>query len=52
MLDLKKQIVNSPSMSDILVIDYEGAKTELENLYNYITDGAILQSKVRWYDEG
>ena len=44
-------MVNSPSISDALVTDYEGAKTELENLYNYIADGAILQSKVQWYEE-
>ena len=31
-------MVNSPSISDALVTDYEGAKTELENLYNHITD--------------
>ena len=51
-LDLEKQIVNSPSISDALVTDYEGAKTKLENLYNYIADGAILRCKVRWYEEG
>ena len=51
-LGLEKQIVNPPSISDALVTDYEGAKTELENLYNYIADGVILRSKVRWYEEG
>ena len=51
-LDLEKQMVNSPNISDALVTDYEGAKTELENLHNYIADGAILRSKVRWYEEG
>ena len=51
-LDLEKQMVNSLSISDTLVAAYEGAKTDLENLYNYITDGAILRSKVRWYGEG
>ena len=45
-LDLEKQMVNSPSISDTLVTDYEGAKTKLENLYNYIADSAILRSKV------
>ena len=50
--DLEKQMVNSPSISDTLVADYEGAKTYLENLYNYIADGAILRSKVLWYEEG
>ena len=52
LLDLEKQMVNSPSMSDALVTDYEGAKTELENLYDFIANGAILRSKVRWYEEG
>ena len=51
-LDLERQMVNSSSISDTLVADYEGAKTDLENLYNYIADGAILRSKVRWYEEG
>ena len=51
-LDLEKQMVNSPSISDTLVAVYEGAKTDLENLYNYIADGAILRSKVHWYEEG
>ena len=52
MLDLEKQSVNSPSISDTLVADYKGAKTKLNNLYNYIADGAILRSKYRWYEEG
>ena len=52
MLDLEKEVVGSLTISDTLVTDYEGAKTELENPYNYIADGTILQSKVRWYGEG
>ena len=52
MLGLEKQMVNSPSISDILVTDYEGAKTKLENLYNYIADRAILWSNIQWYKEG
>ena len=51
-LDLEKEMVNSPSISDALVTDYEGVKTELENLYSYIADDAILRFKVRWYEEG
>ena len=27
-------------------------KNELEDLYDYITDGAILKSKVNWYEQG
>ena len=44
--DLEKQMGDSPSISNTLVTDYEGAKTEFENLYNYIADVAILRSKV------
>ena len=44
-------MVNSPSINT-LAADYEGAKTELENLRNYIADGGILRSKVRWYEGG
>ena len=51
-VDLEKQMVISLSKTDTLVADYEGAKTDLENLYNYITNGAILRSKVDWYEEG
>ena len=45
-------MVNSPSISGTLVAVYEGAKTDLENLYNYIANGAMLRSKVHWYEEG
>ena len=50
-LDLEKQMAIL-GISDTLITDYEGAKTELESTYNCITDGAILRSKVRWYEEG
>ena len=48
MLDLEKQIVNSPSISDTLVTDYEGAKTELENLYNLTTSPTVLYCDLRF----
>ena len=32
--------------------DYEEAKTELEKIYDHITDGIILWSKAQWYEEG
>ena len=32
--------------------EHERTQEELENLYNYIADGAILRSKARWYEEG
>ena len=30
----------------------ETAKAELDELYNYITEGSILRSKVRWFEHG
>ena len=32
--------------------DYEAAKSELEGIYNYITEGIILRSRVMWYELG
>ena len=34
------------------IIEYKNAKAQLDDLYNYVTEGAILRSKVRWYEEG
>ena len=35
-----------------LVEQYNKSKNELGNLYNYITEGIILRSKVNWYEYG
>ena len=32
--------------------DYEAAKSELEGIYNYITEGIILRSRAIWYELG
>ena len=41
------------SNSDEALLDeYNKSKNELENLYNYITEGIILRSKVDWYEYG
>ena len=32
--------------------NYEAAKSELEGIYNYITEGIILRSRAMWYDIG
>ena len=32
--------------------DYEGAKSELEGIYNFITEGIILRSRAMWYEVG
>ena len=39
------------SNSDEALLDeHKKSKNELENLYNYITEGIILRSKVNWYE--
>ena len=32
--------------------DYEQEKSELEEIYNYITEGIILRSHVVWHETG
>ena len=32
--------------------EYNNAKSELEKIYEYITDGIIMRSKSQWYEEG
>ena len=39
-------------MSETLLTEHERTQAELENLYYYIADGAVLRSKARWYEEG
>ena len=36
----------------ILLNQLETAKAELDELYNYNTEGSILRSKVRWFEHG
>ena len=38
-------------MSEALFTKHRRTQAELENLYDYIPDGAILRSKTRWYEE-
>ena len=38
--------------SELQINEYETAKKELDVIYNHITNGIILRSKARWYDEG
>ena len=35
----------------ILLNQLETTKAELDELYNYITEGSILRSKVRWFEQ-
>ena len=50
--DLEKQVVETKGNSESIVTEYENAKTELEKLCNYITNGIILRSKAHWYEQG
>ena len=39
------------SSSDYVLKEYHEAKAELEQIYNYITEGIILHSRSTWYNE-
>ena len=47
-----KNFKKNHSLSADDLADYEEAKVELEKIYDHITDGIILRSKVQWYEEG
>ena len=51
-INLEKELAKSSNMSEALLTEHERTQAELENLYDYIADGAILRSKARWYEEG
>ena len=51
-INLEKELAQSSNMSEALLTEHEGTQAELENLYDYTADGAILRSKARWYEEG
>ena len=38
--------------SEELLEEYHTYKNELESIYDYITEGIILRSKVDWYEHG
>ena len=38
--------------SEELLLEYNRSKDELESLYNYITEGIILRSRISWYEHG
>ena len=49
-----KTLVNSLSTnaSENLLKEYEECKSRLESLYDHITNGLIIRSKVSWYEKG
>ena len=48
--ELDSNLSENSALEEIL--GYRNVKAHLDDLYNYITEGAILRSKVRWYEEG
>ena len=39
------------SSSDYVLKEYHEAKAELEQIYDYITEGIILHSRSTWYEK-
>ena len=50
-VSILEQTISSESDNDITQ-KYEEKKSELEKLYNYITDGSIVRSRADWYEMG
>ena len=42
----------STNSNDLVIEEYHKCKAELEEIYNYITEGIILRSKTNWYELG
>ena len=38
--------------TDLELKEYNSVKQELEQIYNYITEGIILRTRTVWYEEG
>ena len=48
--DLTNKLKTSSTESEVK--EYEECKAELEKMYDHITQGIILRSKVAWYEKG
>ena len=42
----------STNATENLLKEYEECKSRLESLYDHITNGLIIRSKVNWYEKG
>ena len=51
---LKKRLENNITVTstDLELKEYNSVKQELEQIYNYITEGIILRTRAVWYEEG
>ena len=38
--------------TDLKLKEYNSVKQELEQIYNYITEGIILRTRTDWYEQG
>ena len=48
--DLEEKVANDPNTDNIKQLEI--GKLKYENIYDYITRGTILRSRVKWYEEG
>ena len=46
--ELESNLSENSAFEEIL--EYKNVKAQLDDLYNYLTEGAILKSKIRWYE--
>ena len=42
----------SSNAEETLILEYQKCKHQLEEIYNYVTQGIIIRSKVDWYEHG
>ena len=48
--ELESNLSENPAPEEIL--EHKNVKAQLDDLYNYIKEEAILRNKVTWYEEG
>ena len=51
-LELRVKVLISSNAEETVIQEYYDCKHQLEKIYNYITQGIILRSKVDWYEHG
>ena len=49
--DVEIKLTESSTVSDSLLSSYQEIQNKLEKEYDYITNGIILRSKARWYEQ-
>ena len=51
LFDHQENIITTNSSEEVITV-YNNCKSDLEALYNYITEGIIMHSKSNWYESG